>query len=344
MPGNSVVAGPQTSDDWSQVVNDLTRFLFSCCLFVLLNAAMCAAQSSRVVALTFDDLPMAVVGDDQAPGDLAEAQRVTSAILKTLAAHHAPAIGFVNEIKLNVPKERDARAALLSEWLKAGMELGNHTYSHPWLSKADISSYEDDFVRGTTITSAEMHASGKTEKYFRYPYLDTGKDKFQKQAVIAFYTSRGFANAPVTIQNQDWLFNAPYVQAVSRHDAGAQQRVVDAYVQHTRDELIYGENLALQSFGREIPQVVLLHADALNADHLETILETFEQRGYRFETLDQVLRDSAYSTPDDYVGSDGITWLERWQIALNRPSPPAEPLPPKWAQDEYRQITGQKAF
>jgi peptidoglycan/xylan/chitin deacetylase (PgdA/CDA1 family) len=129
---------------------------------------------------------MAVPGNDRAPGQLAEACRVTSALLKSLAAHHAMAIGFVNEIKLNVANERDARAALLLEWLQAGMELGNHTYSHPRLSEADISKYEDDFVRGITVTAAEMTAAGKTERYFRYPYLDTGKDKVEKDAIISF--------------------------------------------------------------------------------------------------------------------------------------------------------------
>src|SRR4051794_1184770 len=121
-------------------------------------AVLCGAQNSRVVALTFDDLPIAVPGNDQAAGSLAEARRGNTSILKVLAAHHATAIGFVNEIKLNVPNERDARAAILRQWLDAGMDLGNHTYSHPELSEIATSKYEDEFVRGSTVTSAEMHA------------------------------------------------------------------------------------------------------------------------------------------------------------------------------------------
>ena len=225
-------------------------------------------------------------------------------------------------------------------WLQAGMELGNHTYSHPQLSEVDISKYEDDFVRGTTITSAEMKAAGKTERYFRYPYLDTGKDKAEKDAIIAFYTARGFTNAPVTVQNQDWLFNAPYTEAVAKHDKARQKQVVQAYVEHTNAAIAYAEELSRQSFGREIPQVMLLHADALNADHLDAVLAAFEQRGYRFVTLDEALRDAAYSTSDNYVGPDGISWLDRWQIALGKPLHPNEPQPPKWAQDDYRRITG----
>src|SRR6516165_3077151 len=100
------------------------RKLSEICQLFLVAVLACSftvaeAQTTvtRTVALTFDDLPMAVPGNDRAPGQLAEACRVTSALLKSLAAHHAMAIGFVNEIKLNVANERDARAALLLEWL-----------------------------------------------------------------------------------------------------------------------------------------------------------------------------------------------------------------------------------
>ncbi len=48
----------------------------------------------RTVALTFDDLP--AVGMKTAE----EARSINLAILKALARHHAPAIGFVIESKL----------------------------------------------------------------------------------------------------------------------------------------------------------------------------------------------------------------------------------------------------
>jgi peptidoglycan/xylan/chitin deacetylase (PgdA/CDA1 family) len=296
----------------------------------------------RTIALTFDDLPFAVPGDDQAPGKLAEVQRTNASILKTLAAHHATATGFVNEIKLNVANERDARAAILRQWLNAGMDLGNHTYSHPALSEVKTANYEDNFVRGTTITSVEMKAVGRVEKYFRYPYLDTGKDKAQKEAIITFYASRGFVNAPVTVQNEDWLFNAPYSEAVANHDGPEQKRVIDAYLQQTTDALTYAEELSKQSFGREIPQIMLMHVDQLNSDELDAVLSLFEKRGYKFVGLEEALQDPAYATRDAYVGPEGLTWLERWQIALGKPLHPNEPNPPKWAQDAYRRITGRE--
>jgi len=96
----------------------------------------------------------------------------------------------------------------------------------------------------------------------------------------------------------------------------------------------------MRSFGREIPQVILLHLDQLNADRLDGILSLFEKRGYVFVSLDQALQDPAYATADDYASPDGLMWLERWQIALGKQIHAAEPPPPKWAQDAYRRITG----
>jgi peptidoglycan-N-acetylglucosamine deacetylase len=320
----------------------IRKFYLLSALFLIALAVHAQSASRRTMALTFDDLPFAVPGDNQAPGKLAEVQHANVRVLKTLAVHHATAIGFVNEIKLNVHSERDARAAVLQQWLEAGMDLGNHTYSHPALSEVETAKYEDDFLQGTVITSAEMKAAGKTEKYFRYPFLDTGKDKAQKQAIIAFYTSRGYLNAPVTMQNQDWLFNVPYSEAIAKQDVAEQKRVADAYLQHTRNTVTYAEVLSKQYFGREIPQVMLLHLDQLNADRLDAVLSLFENRGYTFVSLDQALRDPAYSTADEYVGPEGLTWLERWQIALGKPIQSNEPKPPQWARDAYRRITGQE--
>ena len=83
------------------------------------------------MALTFDDLPFVEL--EQAH-DLARVQDKTKELIRTLREHRAPAIGFVNEAKLNVSGEISARTDLLEQWVDAGFILGNHTYSHPDLN------------------------------------------------------------------------------------------------------------------------------------------------------------------------------------------------------------------
>ena len=39
-----------------------------------------------------------------------------------------------------------------------------------------------------------------------------------------------------------------------------------------------------------------------------------KRRGYRFISLDEALKDKAYSLPDTYTGPVGISWIQRWGI------------------------------
>src|SRR6516162_7800305 len=61
-------------------------------------------------------------------------------------------------------------------------------------------------------------------------------------------------------------------------------------------------------------EILLLHANQLEADHIGELLELMRKRGYRFVTLEEALADPAYSLPDTYVGEDGTGWLDHWGI------------------------------
>jgi peptidoglycan-N-acetylglucosamine deacetylase len=95
------------------------------------------------------------------------------------------------------------------------------------------------------------------------------------------------------------------------------------------------ETRSREVFGREIPHILLLHANQLNADLMPALLEMFRARGYRFITLDQALRDKAYQTPETYVGKNGISWLHRWSKTKGMPEK-SEPDPPAWVPNPYR--------
>jgi peptidoglycan/xylan/chitin deacetylase (PgdA/CDA1 family) len=100
-------------------------------LAVLATAAVSAAlaqapDNGRRVAITIDDGP--VVGELK---DLARFQQISPGPLGSPQAEKVPATIFINERQLNVQGQRDGRAAVLANWLDAGYDLGNHTYSHP---------------------------------------------------------------------------------------------------------------------------------------------------------------------------------------------------------------------
>jgi len=276
------------------------------------------------LALTFDDLPYVNPGGTNYR---ANATRVTTELLAVLKAHRAPAVGFVNEDKL-----ADAGGDFhLRQWADAGMVLGNHTYSHPDFNRRTVEEFQSEIARGDRITRRVMEGRGPYQLYFRHPMTHTGSTRDRKEQVNAFLSARGYRVAPHTIENADYLFNAVYARARVREDTAQMTRVHEAYLAHTFAATDFAERITPEIFGRAVPQVLLIHANDLNADALDEMLDRFESRGYRFITLDEAMRDEAYRTPDTYVGASGPTWLFRWSRSLGQTiSFKDDPEPPAW--------------
>jgi peptidoglycan-N-acetylglucosamine deacetylase len=315
----------------------LSRLLrLTACAAFLLSIAAAQASTSRTIALTFDDLP----GVTNAPaGQLAILRGINARLLLTLRAHRAPVIGFVNEIKLDVAGEQQERTALLEMWIKAGNALGNHGYSHLNLQQTPLADYESDVVRGERATRPLLQRHGLDERYFRYPFNATGPTPETKAAFEQFLRDHNYRIAPFTVENSDYAFNPLWLQARQTGDPAAAERMRVTYLGHTKAIVEFMEELSRQTFGREIPQVMLLHANQLNAESLDELLTWLEQRGYKFVTLDEALSDAAYRTRDDFVGPAGISWLHRWRVTLRQRSKlAAEPSPPRWVLLQYKAI------
>ena len=276
------------------------------------------APVSRSVALTFDDLP--------ATGNLASMQETTSKLLRILTEEQVPATGFVNEISLFVGNELAARTALLEAWLDAGFDLGNHTFSHVAIDRVPFETYKADLIRGEVVTRRLLVARGRRLRYFRHPQLRTGPTPEYKAALDTLLAERGYRVAPVTIDNNEFVFAAVYAHARATGDGATMERVVRAYVPYIESVVAHFENLSRQFLGYEVRQVLLLHANQLNADHLDELIRMLRQRGYRFITLDSALEDPAHVLPEA-LAARGLSWLHRWMLAKGLPvqNEPAEP-------------------
>jgi peptidoglycan/xylan/chitin deacetylase (PgdA/CDA1 family) len=266
-----------------------------------------AGGPGRAVALTIDDLPV-----NSTQRDTLAQWAVTRAILTALRGADAPAIGFVNEGKLGTgAASRAARIRMLRAWLDAGHDLGNHSYSHADLHSETLSEYTADIVRGEEETT---RLRGARPSWFRHPYLHAGNDSAKKAGLEAFLAERGYRVAPVTVDNGEYIFARAYDRALDRGDTALVRRIADAYVPYMDTIFGFYEAQSRHIVGREIPQVLLLHANRINADRLDELLAMMGRRGYRFVTLDEALRDPAYDRATEYIGPAGITWLHRWAI------------------------------
>jgi len=283
--------------------------------------------SGRTMAVTVDDLPVGMPGRYT----IEEQQQITRRILSTLSAHEVPAIGFVNEDKLEVQGEVDpARVALLESWIDAGFELGNHGYSHLDLNRVSPDKWEADVLRGEVTLRPLLAKHGKALRYFRHPFLRTGRSLEVKRRTEGFLSRHGYEIAPVTIDNQEWRFGQSYADAGD--DEALRLKLGTAYVDYMLAMVEYYEQQSIAIVGEEIPQILLIHAYALNADWLDRLLQKIEERGYRFITLEEAMKHTAYKSEDTFIGSPGITWIQRWGMTRGMPGSTyaGEPDIPRW--------------
>lgn len=288
----------------------------------------CLPAADRTVAITIDDLPFAQSGPHACRGNTLLAS--TRQLLRPLREQQVPVTAFV--VGNNCPAlTPDQRRTVLREWQDAGATLGNHTFSHLGLNEAPIAEYERDILRA----DAQLRSvTGQPVHWFRSPFLQTGSTPPVKARLERFLSTHGYRQAAVTLDNSDWLFANVYADALDRGDHALAGRVRAEYLPYLERVVAFFEQQSVEVVGREMPQILLLHANRLNADLMADILAMFRRRGYRFVTLEFAMADPAYEFSDTYVGTRGISWLRRWALTKAMPDR-AEPADPDWLRKAF---------
>jgi peptidoglycan/xylan/chitin deacetylase (PgdA/CDA1 family) len=274
------------------------------------------------VALTFDDLPTMALSPTT---DYAEV--TTKDLLAGLKRHRFPAIGFVNEVKLEA-RDKPERIALLKAWLAAGMDLGNHTYDHPHFT-TDAAAEIAEAAKGEVVTRELLAKRHRTPQWFRHPFLETGATDEARKTFEAWLTAHGYRVAPVSMENSDWMFALPYDEAVTKGDTAEAARIQKAYLDFTALVVPWYIQAAKDVLGREPKFVFLLHATRLNAESVDGLAEILKANDLKAVTLKRAMTDPAYAMAEDAVGANGNPWVSRWSMTLNKPMPWASlPKPP----------------
>lgn len=298
---------------------------------MLLLPAMVLRGQHRV-AITIDDLPFVTIQE----ATWEQRTAWTIRILEALKEHHAPCTGFVNEGKMylngvSVQGQMD----MLRCWPRYGMDLGNHTRSHLDYNQHSYSEFTEDILNGTSLTRSVLKMYHKGVVYFRHPYLHRGNTPGKVDSVQRFLKEKGYTEAPVTLDNSEWIFARACDKLMIAGDTQKVQELGKVYVHYMEEKLHYYEGQSDTLFHRNISHVLLLHANVLNALFLDDLLFMMEQNGYEFITLTEALKDEAYSSADTYCGNSGISWLHRWALTRGLPKSifAGEPTTPEWVQD-----------
>ena len=220
-------------------------------------------KSEKELILTFDDFPCQVEEDPKVQNE------INQKILNALGKHKTHGIVFVNSKPIFSDGQQDARIETLRLWLKEGHVAGNHTFSHPFLSKSSIHDYEIDIIAGEPILKKLLTEFNQELKYFRYPYLDSGKNE-SKKIIKKFLKSRGYEVAHVSIDSMDYLFN----KRLNKGDKKARSE----YIEYVTDVLKKNIEVSPKFWGKHI---MLFHVNKMTADCLDEIITIAENIGYK---------------------------------------------------------------
>jgi peptidoglycan/xylan/chitin deacetylase (PgdA/CDA1 family) len=288
----------------------IAKLVFRCAL----SSVLCAVPSvSQQIAFTFDDLP--------AHGDLPPGQtrlEVAQSIVKTLHDQHMPPVyGFINAVKLEKDPED---IAVLKAWRAGGNPLGNHAYSHPSLNEQTPEQFESDIAKNEPILSNLM--AGQDWHWFRYPFLWEGDTLEKRHEVRAYLQKNGYQIAQVSLDFEDYLWNAPYARCVARKDDKAIEGLRASYLAPADQYITVYRDLTHTLYGRDIPYVLLMHIGAFDAKMLPELLDLFRKRGFTFTTLSEAMKDPVYKEDPDMALKYGGAFQEQIAAAQHIKIPP----------------------
>lgn len=315
-----------------QIQTKLRKTFYLVLLYILISISPLFAQQKQV-CFSIDDLPVVNYGINSAEFH----SDVTDKLLAGLQSKSVKAIGFVNEGKMLDASGKTIKFQKenLEKWLKYGMDLGNHTLRHRDFNNTDFNVYTSEILKGEKITKALLHKHGKEMKYFRHPFLHVGATKEKADSLDQFLTKHKYTVAPVTIDNEDYLFANAYQKAIVKKDTILAKKIGADYLTYMEQKIFYYEKMSQDLFGRQIPQILLIHASLLNAEYIEKLADLIIKNDYQFVSLERALTDKAYKTPVIKYGRYGISWLDRWAISEGKKGDffKGDPETPKYVVD-----------
>ncbi len=284
----------------------------SICSFVILVIAL-PVFGQHQIAITIDDLPLVSMNNSKA-----NQKYVMDQLIAHLRSFDCPAVGFVNEGKLyddSVLQEH--RLDALKSWLSNGFELGNHGYSHLNYDRNDTSTYFADLLKGALISKPLSKSYDLPFRYYRHPYLHAGDTEEKEIALEKFLARHGYQEAPVTIDNGEWIFARAYDMALSDNDSVLAQKIGADYVTYMMEKSNWYVVKGKELLKRPLKHVLLLHANNINADYLDELLFALINDNYEFISLENALTDAAYQLNDHIAKPWGISWIHRWSRNMN---------------------------
>ncbi|RZA32614.1 MAG: polysaccharide deacetylase [Lysobacteraceae bacterium] len=251
---------------------------------------------AQSVAFSFDDGPSLAATPRLAP------QARNAALLAALAKHRVQAALFVT---VGNGADRPEGLALARAWGQAGHAVANHTMTHPDLNSAKVSL--DQYQQEVLDCDRVIAALPGYQKWFRFTYLREGNTPEKRNGMRSFLRQQGYRNGYVTLDTSDWRLNDKLAEVLSKDPDANVEPIRQAYLAHIRQRALAYRALAQRLQGRDIPQVLLLHHNLINALWLDDVIRQFKEMGWTITTPAQAYTDPVYQLmPDRAVAGQSL--------------------------------------
>jgi hypothetical protein len=138
-----------------------------------------------------------------------------------------------------------------------------YTANHLSLDDVTESAFERNILDDEPTLAALM--PGQDWHWFRFPYLQEGDTEAKRREVRAWLVAHGYRAAEVTMDFEDYLWNAPYARCVANHDEGSIESLRSSFLANAGQSMNFYRLRSFQVCGREIPYVLRLHVGAFEA-------------------------------------------------------------------------------
>ena len=269
---------------------------------VVILATYFSIQSTNTqeIALSFDDAPMS----DSEFFKSSERTEKLIALLKKLDIRGAM-------IFSNPCKDEKKGVAQLKKYSDAGHFIANHTCSHPRFNDVGLDTFIADTDKADKLLSELM----KSQKYFRFPYLNEGADEKNRDKMRIWLKDHNYRNGLVSIDDDDYVFSSALNKAKKQKRKINLKEIQSMYVNHLVGAVEFYDQLAKDKMGYNPKHVILLHENDSTVLFLEAFVNELKKKGWKFISAQEAYKDKLYlETPKNTYANNGIIA----QVALEK--------------------------
>lgn len=244
------------------LIAKIALFFISLCLLPMM------VYAKKTVVITIDDLPF--VGEYR--------NFHLNMMMETLVQQRVPATGFIIASEV-----RNDNWDMLHKFRDAGFDLGNHTYSHANLNRLSTAEYMQEISKADSLLKPVL----TKPKYFRYPYLAMSNGA-KRNAILCYLKQKHYTVAPITIDSKDFVFNQRLLSVPELKRREYLSELKPFYIDFIRQQTLKAEEQSHRN--PEQTQILLIHANLLNAYVLPDIINLYKEQGYKFVSLKKALK------------------------------------------------------